>query len=284
MFLGYPGSGQMSKFDVEHGSTRSIVKNAACGNNSALAKAVLTDANLKELILVGIINEIKKEIRLYAKDPECLLKLKTPRDIRNFSNESLYQQLLVKCPKLAVIIGSISQPGNIKGKLPDLLAESSHRFQNSVCMATSICLHQYNQQMSATHYRISLLLLNGGAKAVTLERCSHLGISMSHSSAIRMQSKAAAPSSTKVTTWKEDTLAKSLQVNLIKEVLKKQPSTEVNFGQDVLDAYDYFEEGVHHECCTLLQKTGSSLGNEIYPREVLNDTVGEIKKDIVHYK
>lgn len=38
----------------------SVVKNAACGNNSALAKAVLKDQELKDLILMEITNEIKK--------------------------------------------------------------------------------------------------------------------------------------------------------------------------------------------------------------------------------
>ena len=118
-----------------------------------------------------MINEIKKEIRLYSKDPACLLKLKSPADITRFSNESFYQQLLVKCPKLAVLLSCLSQPGNLKGNLPDFKeAEITNQFRNSVCMAASTCLHQYNQQMSASHYRISLLLLNGGAKPLTLQR------------------------------------------------------------------------------------------------------------------
>ena len=69
---------------------------------------------LWHLIMVEVINAMKREIRRYSKDPECLLKLKSPGDIRKFSNESLYQQLLVKCPKLAVFIASICQPGNLK--------------------------------------------------------------------------------------------------------------------------------------------------------------------------
>lgn len=155
---------------------------------------------LWHLIMVEVINAIKREIRRYCKDTECLLKLKSPGDIRKFSNESLYQQLLVKCPKLAVFIASICQPGNLKGNMPLLSdAETTNRFRNAVSMATFICLRQYNQQLSATHFRTSLLL-NGGAKALTLEYCdSHLGICMSHPSLIRIHKKASAPSSTKAT-------------------------------------------------------------------------------------
>lgn len=284
MFLGYPGSGRIVKHNVASGPARSIVTNAACGNNSALAKAVLKDTNLKELILVGIINEIKREIRLYSKDPECLLKRKSPADIRKFTNELLLQQLLEKCPKLAIVIASICQPGSLK-TLPSL-ANSDHdnRFRNSVCMATAVCLHQYNQQLMSVHYRISLLLLNGGAKALTVERCAHLGISMSHSSAINMQKKAAAPSTTKPTTWKEDTLAKSLQVNLLEEVLKKQPTSVVVFENNQVEKYDYFDEGVYNECSALLQRATRGHSNGMYPREEIVQAIKEIRKSIVHYK
>ena len=234
---------------------------------------------------MGIINEIKREIRVYAKDPECLLKQKTPADITKFSNEFFYKQLFSKCPNLAMIIASISQPGNLKGSLPLLSDEVDNRFQNSVCMAAAICLRQYNQQLSSAHYRISLMLLNGGAKALTVERCAHLGISMSHSSAIKMQSKAAAPANTlKATTWKEDTLIKSLQVNLLEEALKKQPAELVIFDKGEVEKYDYFEEGIYNKCSTLLQKAGAGNTSHTYPREVLLQAVEERKRSIVHYK
>ena len=95
VFVGYPISGKMSEFKLEKNTTRSIVKNAAWGSVSALAKAVMKDRELNDLIMVEVMSAIKREIRTYSKDPECILKLKSPGDIRKFSNESLYQQLLV---------------------------------------------------------------------------------------------------------------------------------------------------------------------------------------------
>ena len=89
---------------------------------------------------MGIVNEIRREIRVYAKDPECLLKQKTPADITMFSNEVFYIQLFSNCPNLAMITASIFQPGNLKGKLPFLTDEVDNRFRNSVCMAAAICL------------------------------------------------------------------------------------------------------------------------------------------------
>ena len=163
-------------------------------------------------------------------------------------------------------------------------AETTNRFTNAVCMATSICLHQYNQQLSATHNRMSLRLLNGGAKALTLQCCSDLGICMSHPSAIRIQKKASAPSSTKATSWKEDTLAKSLQTKFLKEVLKEQHSSHIDLSHDKAEGCSCnFEEDVYQQCCAVLCKddTHNSL---VYPRHVVVSAVKEIEKSIVHYK
>ena len=162
-------------------------------------------------------------------------------------------------------------------------AETTNRFRNAVCMAKSICLQQYNQELSATHNRMSLLLLNGGAKALTLERCSDLGICISHPSAIRIQKKASAPSSTKATSWKEDTLSKFLQMKFLKEVLKGKHSSHIDLSPDKAEGCSYFEEDVYQECCAVLGKddTHNSL---VYPRHVVVSAVKEIEKSIVHYK
>lgn len=128
------------------------------------------------------------------------------------------------------------------------------------------------------------MLLNGGAKALTVEHCSHLGISMSHSVSIKMQGKAAAPTNTKVATWKQDTLEKSLQINLFEEVLKKQPAAVVSFAKNEIENCDYFENSIYDECSALLHKAGAGNADQIYPRQVLVHAVDEIKRNINHYK
>ena len=284
MFLGYPNTGKVDTYLIEKSCHRSIIRNAACGNNSALVKAVYKDCTLKEFVLVELINEIKKEVRQYAKDTECLLKLKSPEDIRKFSHLSLYHQLLLKCPKFLMMIGSICKPGKVKS-LPPLPDEKGFKFINSVCMAASICLHQCNQLLSANHYRTSLLLLNGGAKAMTLERCSHLGISVSHSSAIRMQRRAS-QGGTKVTTWRDDITSTTLQVHFFEEVLKEQQgSNVVNLSHDLVQRYKYFDESIYNECCSMLHTITTDQSNSVnFTKEDLTSAVQEIKKNIVHFK
>ena len=71
----------------------------------------------------------------------------------------------------------------------DELLDLSACARNVICLALASCLKQYNQQLSAAHYRTSLLLMNGGTKSIALERCAPLGITMSHSATVLMQAK-----------------------------------------------------------------------------------------------
>ena len=138
--------------------------------------------------------------------------------------------------------------------------------------------------LSATHYRISLLLLNGGAKALTLERCAHLGISVSHSSAIRMQSKASSPQSTKATTWREATYSKTLQVRFLEEAKLKQLANEVSLSLDEVQSYANFSESVHTKCCSMLQTATGDESSVVFKSESIDNAIQELKKNTVHYK
>lgn len=169
---------------------------------------------------------------------------------------------------MAVLLSRVSQPGNLKGNLPDFKeAEITNQFQNSVCMAASICLHQYNQQMTAAHHRIRLLLLNGGAKALTLQRCAGLGISVSHSSAIRMQTKAAAPNVSKATCWKT-LFQRHCNSIFLKEVVTKKKTAQINMSQNEVSSYECFADSVHASSCKLLENAGKE-GCRTYSRNVI---------------
>ena len=211
--------------------------------------------------------------------------MESPEHIRKFSNLSLYQQLVLKCPNLALMIGAMCQPGKIKS-LPSLLGEDGKKFINSVCMAASICLHVCNPLLSACNYRVNLPLLNGGAKAVTLERCAHLGISVSHSSAIRMQTKASSQGNTnlKVKTWHEDRTARTLQLCFLDEVPQNQSSNEVNLSLDAVQSYNSFNDDIYAECCYVLQKMVGEQSSVYFKRATITSAVQEIKGNIVNYK
>lgn len=131
--------------------------------------------------------------------------------------------------------------------------------------------------MSAAHYRISLLLLNGGAKALTLQRCAGLGIFVSHSSAIRMQTKTASPNVSKATSWKEDIVSKTLQLNLLKEVLTKQQTAQINMSQNEVSSYECFADSVYANSCKLLENAGEE-GCLTYSRSVIISAMEILRK------
>ena len=113
---------------------------------------------------------------------------------------------------------------------------------NAICLAAAFCFKQYNNQLNAAHNRLSLLLLNTGAKAITIERHAHQGITMPHVSAIKMQTKATQTSS-KCTSWKQDTLEKELKIRIVEEVINNSHSVApLDFSKEKLSHTKYNEE------------------------------------------
>lgn len=125
--------------------------------------------------------------------------------------------------------------------------------------------------------------MNGGAKALTLKLCAGLGISVSHSSAIRMQTKAAAPNVSKATSWKEDIVSKTLQLNFLKEVLTKQQTAQINMFQNKVSSYECFADSVYANSCKLLENAGEE-GCLTYFRNVIIKAVENLEKSVVHFK
>ena len=121
--------------------------------------------------------------------------------------------------------------------------------------------------MSAAHYRISLLLLNGGAKALTLQRCAGLGNSVSHSSVIRMQTKAAAPNVSKATSWKEDIFSKTLKLDFL-ERFSQNSKQHRSTSQNEVSSYECFADSVYANSCKLLENAGEE-GCLTYSRNVI---------------
>ncbi|KAL9984664.1 hypothetical protein ACROYT_G006985 [Oculina patagonica] len=146
---------------------------------------------MKEQVFLEVLSEVKGEVKKYAKDPECMSKVTNPAVVTSFINEAFYGQLQEKCPRLSLILAYGVKPRKARLYTSEELHCLSHKERNAICLAAASCLKQWNQQLSAAHYRISLLLLNGGAKSVTIDRCSQLVTTKgSQHSPIRMQTKA----------------------------------------------------------------------------------------------
>lgn len=100
-----------------------------------------------------------------------------------------------------------------------------------------------------------------GTHARTLLTSWHLHVTpLCH---ISIEKKASAPSSTKATSWKDDTPSKSLQIKFLKEVLKEKHSSHIDLSHDKA-------EGTHNSL--------------VFRRHVVVSAVKDVEKSIVHYK
>ena len=66
---------------------------------------------MKEQVILEVLSAVKSEVKHYAKDPECLLKVTNPAVVTSFNNEAFYAQLQEKCPSLCLIVANLVKPG-----------------------------------------------------------------------------------------------------------------------------------------------------------------------------
>ena len=91
-----------------------------------------------------------------------------------------------------------------------------------------MCLRQYFTNMSKLAYRNTLLLLNGRCRSLDVDRLNMHGFTMSHSSAIQMQSKMAQEFGKDALEWKDEVENMEKIMILMTEVGEKA------FGEDAL--------------------------------------------------
>ena len=270
------------EYECKSATERSFAKNIAYKNPKAIAKSVWKDNDIKEHLFFEILKEIKQEVKKYSKDPECILKVESPAVVTSFTNGAFFNQLQEKCPRLCQVFANVVKPGKVQQYSSGEL--QSHKMINAICLAAASCFKQYNQQLSAAHYRMSLLLLNGGAKAIAIERCSQLGVTVSHAAAVKMQTKAG-QISTKCVSWKEDTLKKELQIKFLEEVINhssaQSDSVPLDMSKDAVSSLKYYQEETYEALLAFISCAKPS--GEI-TRNDLQEAQKEIKKSILHYK
>lgn len=131
--------------------------------------------------------------------------------------------------------------------------------RNPICAAACVCLKQYNQRL-----RTGLMLLQGGVKLATLQRCHHLGLTVSHQLCIRMQEKFGDNFDEKVVSWTEQTKETEVMIRFLEEV-KKQGSTingddfsyqaSFNLSNEAVKDLPSFDKSVHKKCVNVLRET-----------------------------
>ena len=276
---------------------RKAVKNIASNNPGAAAAALSNMDSLKENIFAETTKRVLKEVVNFSKKPNCVLKTNSANSLSNLSNAELYRQLCEECPHLICFLAAVCKSGKPKlvGKNilkgPNVFDEKPET-RNALCAAACICLKQYNQKLSAFHYRNGLLLLHGGVKAATLQRCYHLNIAMSHKSSIRMQEKFGDDFDAKVVSWTEQTRETELMIRLLEEI-KKHSFQEgsashgapflINLSDVAVRAVPHFDECLHNKCETLVQEI-SGQGTSAVTLDQIDQTIAYLRNTLTHFK
>ena len=276
---------------------RKAVKNIALNNPGAAAAALSNMDSLKENIFAETTKRVSKEVVNFSKKPNCVLKTNSANSLSNLSNAELYRQLCEECPHLICFLAAVCKSGKPKlvGKNilkgPNVFDEKPET-RNALCAAARICLKQYNQKLSAFHYRNGLLLLHGGVKAATLQRYYHLGIAMSHKSSIRMQEKFGDDFDAKVVSWTEQTRETELMIRLLEEI-KKHSFQEgsashgapflINLSDVAVRAVPHFDECLHNKCETLVQEISGQRTSAV-TLDQIDQTIAYLRNTLTHFK
>lgn len=283
---------------------KKAVKNIASSNPGAAAAALCNMDSLKESIFAETTKRVMKEVVDFSKKPKCVLKTHSANSVSNLSNAELYRQLCEECPHLICFLAAVCKSGKPKSVGKSILngpnaLDAKPETKNALCAAACICLKQYNQKLSAFHYRNGLLLLHGGVKAATLQRCHYLGMTMSQKSCIRMQEKFGDDFDAKVVSWTEQTRETELMIRLLEEV-KKQSFQEgnasheepfwINLSDAAVRAVPHLDERLHKKCETLVQEiSGQETSDSVVaPSAVsldqIHKTIAHLRNTLTHFK
>lgn len=73
---------------------------------------------MKKQVFLEVLSEIKSEVKKYAKDPECMLKVTDPAVVTSLTNEEIDVQLQEKCPRLCLILAYVVKLGKARNNEP----------------------------------------------------------------------------------------------------------------------------------------------------------------------
>ena len=215
----------------------------------------------------------------------------------------LYRQLCEECPHFICFLTAVCKSGKIEISGKKYSPRTKHvekpETRNALSPSACICAKQYNQKLSAFHYRNGLLLLHGGVKAATLQRCHYLGMTMSQKSCIRMQEEFGDDFDAKVVSWTEQTRETELMIRLLEEV-KKQSFQEgnasheepflINLFDAAVRAVPHLDERLHKKCETLVQEiSGQETSDSVVaPSAVsldqIHKTIAHLRNTLTHFK
>ena len=255
-------------------------------------------------IIQNVSNYLNKEAVSYFKKHGMIRMSKDscPSDIAKLKIDELEEELTANMPTTMKFMESISGLSGrrekeakekaiklLSGTLgeSDLTKEVSERItkdisaKNTCVVAVVMLLKQHFSSMSKLMYRTTLLLMNGGCRALDIDRLNMQGITMSHSLGIKMQTKMAKEFGKSVEQWKSDVSKKGLLINLLIEIatLLESESSPVILSPDKIKSCPSYDEEIWSESRSYIPYTSfDELCSSIDSKEKLVDIVKNVKK------
>ena len=246
VFVGYP-SGKVIEHESSMKSEKKLLRAMAKKDIKTAVNAILHTKAYQPFLRAGFCKILSGEAVQYFTGKNCLKmeKSSSPSEISKLSIDELEFELQNKMPVtfqfLEFMTGARARKlkdqrraarikkQSIKKTLPasgqkefsPFKLRREKRCRNTVCNVASMCLRQYFPNMSKLAYRNTLLLLNGGCRSLDVDRLNMHGFTMSHSSAIQMQSKMAQEIGKDALEWKDEVENMAKMMILMTEVGEK---------------------------------------------------------------
>ena len=152
--------------------TKSLIKNAVLRKWKNVSNIVINHKDIEPFLRTALSCKVFAEFKQYCEGTNSILKGTSPEELAAYSNRFVAQETKMMCPFWhASLLGACGV---------HKCQEKKQKASNAIALPTSVTARARNQRMSALVSRISVILLQSGAKTQDFTRLNRLGISLSH--------------------------------------------------------------------------------------------------------
>ena len=305
IFISSPGGKKVTY--APKGLEKTLVRAIAFQNPKCCARAALKLPSWKPFLITKFSSHLNKEAVTYFKRNN-LLKMSNqsnPSDIARLKIEDVEKELHECMPTTMKFMEALSGitarreneerekrkiASGKKKKSAERKDASINRLsqeltaRNCCTVAVSMLLKQHFANMSKLLYRSTLLMMNGGCRALDIDRLNSQGILMSHSSGVKMQNKMAMEFGKSVEEWKQDVTRKELMIRLLLDIHNQIKECDGNLTLDHIKSCPSYDTNVLDGVKSYIQCETDDPCKILDTTEKITKALKEIKQSIVDYR
>ena len=242
----------------------SLIKNVVKKNWKTVSNIlVMKIKEAKPYVQQAVRKVIDKEFANLCKVGRSILRKRAPKELVEFSNEKLAQEVSTECPMWnSCLVGACGINENIQ--------DAGNT--NSIAVATAVVAKRRHQRMSAFAYRISSILMHSGAKEADFTRLNRLGLCMSHKETLVKQKEMGKHYDEKVQTWRGEAILRNKAASLIDEVSAKQDESSIKMTVELAKDCSHYSD----EAFNLCRKVFADKSQENLTKESLQEAKLEV--------